>query len=255
MPREDFRPIFVVGSPRSGTSATVLALKEGGKLPGYNEGHLVTLLGDFIAIADRHYHRRRRLMGDERHLLANVPRDVLVGELVDVFEAHYVKLHGSPRFFEKTGDEAMIRMSGTLQEIWPATQFVFAKRRGIENIMSRIRKFPEVDFETHCKRWAGIMIAWSEVRGELRSTLEVDQADMLARPEMVAEQLGEFLELSAEQIAGMAEILGKRRPQRTTDADDDAPALTLDATGWDEGQKAHFRTVCGPAMELFGYDL
>ena len=42
------KPIFILGSPRSGTSIIGLALRNGAGIVGYNEGHILSIIPPLI---------------------------------------------------------------------------------------------------------------------------------------------------------------------------------------------------------------
>lgn len=52
----------------------------------------------------------------------------------------------------------MTLASPIVKELWPSSVFVFAKRRGIENVISRTRKFLGESLENHCADWARNMV-------------------------------------------------------------------------------------------------
>jgi len=65
-------------------------------------------------------------------------------------------------------------------------QFVFMKRREIENVASRMRKF-KFDFAHNCREWATVMEAWLSVReGVAEAALELDQLDVARGPDWSA---------------------------------------------------------------------
>src|SRR6185503_15022510 len=106
----------------------------------------------------------------------------------------------------------------SLLEILPNAKFIFCKRRGIENILSRQTKFAG-DFEAHCQGWAFTMQAWLETAPQLgNSAIMVDQREMAVQPESAAGRIAEFLDLSAEQRDGVVRVLRDRRLEQTRPA-------------------------------------
>lgn len=53
-------------------------------------------------------------------------------------------LHKEKIWVDKTPDPRMIKCVPRLKRAWPNAKFIFVKRRGIENLESRIKKFPYV---------------------------------------------------------------------------------------------------------------
>jgi hypothetical protein len=131
---------------------------------------------------------------------------------------------------------------------------VFCKRRAIENVASRLKKFPAQDFERHCAGWAKIMAAWRAVRTELPAEvyLEVDQQDLIRDTEDISRKLSQLLQLDPEQQRTLTKTFKSRRPQETSKGSA-AQTHSLESVGWSEAQLAMFRRHCGPEMEAYGY--
>ncbi len=244
-------PVFIVGSPRSGTSILAHALLSAG-YAGYNEGNFLSLLHRLDADVDTHF----EIFGSENTevLTAHIDRQALKADLFAVLRAH-VEAHitGEP-WLDKTGNPEMITAIPTLLQLWPDSVFIFAKRRAIENIASRLRKFPNHDFRYHCADWARNMARWREIRAaqpDLRF-LEVDQQDIAAAPAAVARAIAGLLRLPPARERMIADIFARDRPEETR-AGTAARVLSLEATGWGEDMQAVFRQHCGPEMAAYGY--
>src|ERR1700691_4163884 len=97
----------------------------------------------------------------------------------------------------------MIYAAPVFTQMWPSAVFVFAKRRAIENILSRTRKFPSVPFKDHCASWSEAMSAWRSVRDGGVQAIEVDQFDLAHHPAREAERLGAFLDLSRNNVTNL----------------------------------------------------
>lgn len=247
------RPIFVVGSARSGTSILAGALIEGAHIAGFLEGHFLPLALPLVSEAERYYGWKRDLLDDRRYMISNVPLAEIRRELLQVFKRHAETLTGSRRWVDKSPDARMIRAAPLMREIWPDAQFVFAKRRGIENVASRMRKFPHVDFEAHCRLWAESMHAWMDVRGQLSDChIEIEQREIALDPTGTAARLASFLALDPDQHASVARVLRRRRPERTGRIESKR-AVAIDGLGWDERQIELFRRHCDAALRAFGY--
>src|SRR5208283_5389393 len=113
-------------------------------------------------------------------LAAQIDRKLLHGQIADVFKQFTDRLNAGPLWFDKSGNVDMIRAVPTLKRLWPDSVYLFAKRRGIENVVSRVSKFWAHDFEYHCADWAKNMAAWRETRERIPADayLEVDQQDL-----------------------------------------------------------------------------
>jgi hypothetical protein len=172
-------PVFIVGSPRSGTSVLVIALTRAG-YQGYHEGNFLPLMMSVGDMVDRYFAGAGKK--NPKVLAAHVDPALLKSRLQDVFRTVTQELNTGPYWFDKSGNHEMIRAVPILRRLWPESVFIFAKRRGIENLVSRTKKFPTRDFEYHCVDWAKNMSTWREVRAQLPNDTyaEVDQRDLRA---------------------------------------------------------------------------
>ena len=252
--REKTRPVFILGSVRSGTSALGMALRDGAGIVSEHEGHVTTLMQMLFQTLDR-------VVGnfppEARYLINSLDAEDLRSEIKSYFLRFVAKHCPEGLWADKSPDDfegaPAIRSAPTLLEMFPNARSIYCKRRGIENVLSRLTKFPQVPFWYHCQSWAGTIVAWHEVRGLLGDRwIEVSQEDMALKPADVAENLGQFLSLSAAQVEGIRETLSGRRTEQTRPAQE-VRQLGLDETGWSPDNQANFIQHCGHAMELAGY--
>jgi hypothetical protein len=140
----------------------------------------------------------------------------------------------------------MIGAAPFLLECFPRAKFIFLRRNGVSNVLSRMAKFGG-DFQEHCADWAAAMFRWLEVSVALPHFLEVNQEDMLDSPEEVAAEVAGYLGVPA---GGIAESLRTGALEHTGAG---LHRTRLEETGWSADQKALFARDCGAAMALFGY--
>ena len=251
-------PIFIVGSVRSGTSAMMNALREGAGIKGFNEGNFAHLLPALIEAVESHFERFRS-PGDARTrptMVANLPARVVINGIKNVFGAAFIRTFGEGRWLDKTpGGKPMVNACPVLREMFPHARFIFCKRRGVENILSRQRKFPDAAFVNHCRSWAETMTEWHAVRGSLgTSYMEVDQRDMAIDPAGVASKLGSFLDLSEAESDAVRASLSAVRLEQTRPAQDSS-YIDVEETGWTPEEKSIFVDTCGDAMRAYDYPL
>jgi len=244
-------PVFVLGSPRSGTTLLASALRKSG-LNGFNEGHLLNLFVPVRQLIERHFRRHR--VPEKGQLLSNIEVDNFIDSILDVFKTYQTNLNPMEPWFDKTPDGAMITLVPTLVRLWTNASFVFAKRRGIENLVSRVAKFPNATFKEHCSSWAGTMKAWREVRDSGIEGIEIDQYDIAHDPAGTGARLGSFLGLSPEATEKMIAQMRDARPQSTS-AESTRRVLSIETCGWNPGEIASFLSICSGEMEAYGYTL
>jgi hypothetical protein len=253
VPTDNPSPLFVVGSPRSGTSIVVMALLAAG-YSGYNEGNFLGLLTHLRRVTNNYFDTF--WTDDPFTMISRIDRQEFMASIAELFRRILDRENPVAPWLDKSGNPDVIRLIPVLVELWPSAHFIFAKRRGIENITSRVKKFPMYNFEYHCKDWAANMSVWRTVRRDLPSLpcLEVDQQDILRKAAATATQLGDFLNLAAPQRARLLAAFRKERPQQT-DAGSTERVLTLQTTRWSPQQVELFMKHCKQEMDLFGYTL
>jgi hypothetical protein len=244
-------PVFIVGSPRSGTSILAKALLSAG-YSGSHEGNLLSLLHTIERNIDNHF----RIFGTEdpavltAHMTAPLIKAGLFGILRELVDAHYA----GQAWFDKTGNPEMIEAIPILLSLWPNARFVFAKRRAIENIVSRLRKFPSLNFEYHCADWARNMSTWRRItqNNPKIKYIEIDQHDLGQVPEGAAAALATFLELPISIQMKMEAMFRRDRPQETEHGTA-TRILTFESAGWSAEQQQIFRRHCDEQMAAYGY--
>ena len=203
LPASPRHPVFITGSVRSGTSALVDVMWQIG-YEGFGEGQFLSLLHYTDAVVDQHYDRFPST--DPGVLLGCINRWDLKRRLFETFRTVVNDLNPKDPWFDKTADPGMILASPILRKLWPGSVFVFAKRRGIENVISRMKKFPGESFENHCAGWAGSMAEWRNIRQQLPPGcfIEVEQRDMIQQPERTARSLCAFCRWTRARFQALA---------------------------------------------------
>jgi sulfotransferase family protein len=246
-------PVFIVGSPRSGTSALVDVMYSSG-YNGFREGNFLSLLHGVSQLVEQQY--KWYQSDDKRVLLSNVEKNDLKRGLFETFRSIVSSLNAKEPWFDKTGNPEMILAIPTLRELWPSAVFVFAKRRGIENVISRMTKFPGHPFQYHCVNWAKNMSSWRHIREQISRDcfLEVEQRNMVRYPESAARELCTFLGISENLLPAVAQVMDTHRPQETIKGSA-CRMLSLAASGWSDEQVETFLKHCAPEMKAYGYTL
>jgi hypothetical protein len=246
-------PVFIVGSPRSGTSALADAMHSCG-YNGFSEGNFLSLLYLINQLIDRHYGWFPS--DNKKVLLSNVDKDDLKSKLFETFRTVTNSLNPQEPWFDKSGNPEMILAIPILRKLWPGAVFLFAKRRGIENLLSRMVKFPGHSFEYHCANWAKNMASWRAIREKIAPEcfIEVEQLRMVQHPEDVTRELCIFLGASESVWPAVAKVMATNRPQETA-AGSASRTSSLAACGWTSEQIETFLKHCEPEMKAYGYTL
>lgn len=249
-------PIFITGSVRSGTSIVAEGLIKGAGIPGYTEGCFIDIFGIFIrAITTRYKNRESQMLASDI-MLKYVPFDEFKKSYSEWFFDLYKKYSiFEGVFVDKTPTIEVVSSCNDILENIPNSKFIIMKRRPIENIESRLRKFSNFTFEHHCVVWVEIMNEISNLEKTLPKNkfIIIDQYDVSKKPEEIASQIGIFLNLDFNQIEKMKNIFIKSRPENTGGNEDNVKSL--EETGWTESQKKFFLDTCGPVCERFGWSV
>jgi hypothetical protein len=246
-------PVFIVGSPRSGTSILVDVMLSAA-YRGYREGNFLPLIISVNLAIDRHL----KVFGNpgDPVLAAKIDRDRFKDDILQVFKKTVDDLNPVAPWFDKSGNPEMIDAIPAIRSLWPNSVFIFARRRGIENVVSRLKKFPGHGFEYHCHDWAKNMAAWRNMRWRLPSSayIEVDQQDMIQFPAETATAMADFLKLSEDKSSALSNTMQRNRPQETG-AGSAARVYSLASVGWSDKQQEIFLKNCANEMTAFGYTL
>jgi hypothetical protein len=247
------RPVFVIGPVRSGTTALCLALEKGTRYQGFPEGHVLDVAIRLVNAINLHFERKEMIAVRDIYAyhLGNMQSSRFFSETVEM-----VRRLGSgyttPFWFDKTPTYPMVASVPILAVAWPNAKFIFMKRRGLESMRSRLRKFSRVDFRASCTDWALIMAGWRNVRRTVPGRfIEVDQRDLDNDPGAVGISVGELLGLDPPEVDGFVNVLKSERPEATGPSAQTVGALS--ELGWSDEQLDIFREVSGKEMEAYGY--
>jgi hypothetical protein len=248
---EQQHPVFVLGAARSGTSAISTALLKTRYYQGFGEGHLLPL-AHALVLTCASYYRDRSMALEQGTFIRQVPQNLFAMSIRAAFINLVRSTFASTHWLDKTPTKAMVYAAPLMREIWPNARFIFLRRRAVENVVSRMRKFPRTLFRDHCQDWAAVMEAWLNVRTELAdAAIELDHLSLAREPAMIGKQVGDFLGLPRDVQDKFVNSLVSDRLEQTSEAP--TSVYRLDELAWPSEDLKEFRTICGAMMKAYGY--
>jgi len=244
---------YILGSTRSGTSALRNAIWQT-RFKGYGEGHIVPILRDLINSIDAH---RQSGVGTKvpGNALYNIERDRLIRSLFAGYEQYLTEVLHSTYVIDKTPTIDPIKIASELNYFHRDAKFIFCSRRHVDNVASKIKKFPGGSFQSHCAEWTACNLAWRDAKGKLEGNyLEFDYHSLVNTPTEICQSIATYLELTNLEASRMLEYLISKRPDSSINSDNNGH-LRLDQLHWSEEQKQDFLRICDPVGRLFGYGI
>lgn len=243
--------LYILGSTRSGTSALRNAVGKT-RYKGYGEGHLVPILDDIARTVRTH-----RIDGLGARTPGNglfeLRENVLLRHLFHGYEGYLSSVLGSNTIMDKTPTITPIRFAPDLNRFHQAPRFIHCARRHVDNIQSKLKKFPERNLEGHSQEWAACNLAWLEVKEQLEGNyVAFDFYDLVTDQVGTTARIASYLGLDEAETAAMNEYLVSQRPQGASDRDL-TQFLKLSDMSWSQEEKQRFMDICGPVGERLGY--
>lgn len=245
-------PLFILGTTRSGTSVLQLALLSQTRYSGVGEGHFLPLFTKLFAAVESHYEKNAMATQITGTLLHRIPKEAIDNRILAMVKNIYERQFDGEPFTDKTPTLEAIEAAPLIQQIWPKAKIIYCQRRGLENIASKIRKFPDQKFESACREWVACCRAWAQVRPQLSSYLELEQYDMLTKPETVVARIHSYLNLTDTESKDMVDYLTNQRPEQTGATENPKTLATME---WTDSQLAFFKKNCTAEMRKQGYSL
>lgn len=242
--------VYILGTTRSGTSALRGAVFMT-RYKGYGEGHMAPLLTQIMEDVRGYRTGVSGELGDAR---SRLDPDDLLRHLMRGYEGYLAGQLGSDYILDKTPTLGMIEMVPDLNRLHEDARFIFCSRRHVDNIQSKLRKFPDQGFIKSCNSWASCHRTWLEVREELDGNyLEFDFHELATNPTRITNLIAAYLGLDIyrERVI-MNAYLKARRPEGASDRDL-TRFLKLSETGWSAQEMDDFRRICGDMGDRFGY--
>lgn len=244
--------VYVLGSSRSGTSALRNAICMT-RYNGYGEGHMQPLLSRIVSAVEGYGDPEANKTGNARDRL---DAEALLRHLFAGYEAYLAEQQTSGYLLDKTPTSQIVAAVPMLNRYHSAPKFIFCARRHVDNISSKVRKFPNKPFANQCKTWAGCNRSWVELKDQLDGNyLDFDFHELTTAPETIARRIALYLDLSAAEEVAIAAYLTSARPQSDDPGRDLTGYLKFSELDWSAEDKETFLRICGPVGEAMGYGL
>lgn len=241
--------VFIVGSPRSGTSITYYAMREIVGLPGYGESHVFPI---FQRLIHDFYQYAQGFAGQTDIAASRLDTRLMKTSMFAHLHDFYARLYRDGNWVDKTPGGDGIRGIPVILEAFPDAKIIIARRTGIETVNSIMKKF-SVPFDNACTIWSVAAQEIVRIRGLGMKVLEIDQFDMTNDPIGTGQRIGLFLD-KADKAGALAEFFSSRRTDQLSQHNW-TRRVTLDATNWSDADKATFKQICGAMMSEFGYPI
>ncbi len=153
-----------------------------------------------------------------------------------------------------------------LQILYPQVKFIYLVRHPIgvvhDTMLKMKAKGKDTDLKATCLRWKNICESRTYMFGK-DNVLIMKSEDLFREPERTLRSLFSFLNLKMER--GSLVYLKKLITKSEDQANELFRDLKVDLRGsennfreimlgWDERQRSEFMDICGPGMQLLGYD-
>lgn len=234
-------PIFILGNPRTGSSTVSDCLRELLGIQGYHEGQFNNL---------KEYEANKDIA------IGNINRELFFNNILHSFKNTYESLFDDSQkyWIDKTPDSNLYEIKQILY-LWPDSKFIMLKRRSLENIKSRLIKFPSDDFQYHCQSWNNIMQNWYHLDKTLLKDnfIEIEHYDMLFNIEKVAKDITSLLPDYKDKEEQIISFFQTNYNQSTTGKKPEI--VDIDTIGWTDDQKMIHHKTCGETLNLYNYSL
>jgi hypothetical protein len=258
-------PLFVIGSPRSGTTVLATSLAKHSELWASDESDVLFFLfaNGFV---ERSFDRAMAIPGRRWLRREHVSREEFLAHLGLGINALITNRSRGQRWIDHTPRYALI--VETLAEVFPGASFIHILRDGREVVQSMLHfadaaPNPVVgrflrrdvqwatDMRGACEEWSDhVETAMAFCDEQTDRVMVVRYEDLVAEPQEAFRKIHRFLGIADEEAP--ARFLASRRINSSFD---DRPRPSADELWetWDEERRTVFAEVAGPTMLKCGY--
>jgi hypothetical protein len=249
-------PIFILGNPRSGSSAVSACLRNILNIQGYNEGHFLKYITKYKNITNEIFNNLSISEKNKSIAIGNIDKNIFLNNILLAFKKTYESLFDDSKKYwtDKTPDSNLSHIKSLLY-LWPNSKFIMLKRRSLENIQSRTIKFSNVSFDKHCNGWNNLMREWYYLDKKILNNnyIEIEHYDMLFNLNKVADSLVELLPDYSNKKQDIIDFFNTKYHQSTTGKKPEI--LDIATIDWTEEQKKIHNNICGETLALYNYSL
>jgi hypothetical protein len=242
--------VFIVGSPRSGTSALLRAMQTVFALRAHGESHVMPAVAQAIHSLRLYYTRFKSVPNDL--LIHQLPMGHIEAPLLEGVRAFYHKAYEGEGWADKTPTDEAVHSAPIILKVFPDARLIVTRRNGIEVVESYRKKF-NAPFRDACENWARVMEGTRLIHEHCPDILEVDQFDLANAPVPTGQRIAEYLG-QPKRGPQLGAFLTKYREDRLS-THDWAARLTLKDVDWEDGARTEFIRICGPLMAAAGYSM
>jgi hypothetical protein len=239
--------VFILGSPRSGTSITYLSMRRVFGLPGRGESHVMPIFLKMLNQLDEY----KKNIPNPNILLNELNSDEVRVMFVNFLRTFYGDAYSNGSFVDKTPGTDSIYCAPLIKQCFPDAKIIVTKRSGVEVVSSSVRKF-SAPVAQSAKRWVNCMHAIEWATDQMPEMLVIDQYDIANATSEVAARISSHLG-AVEAAPDLVKFFKGTTIEKRSDHDY-SHRLKLSETRWSEQDKAVFREIAGETMERFGYD-
>jgi Sulfotransferase family len=259
-------PVFVIGSPRSGTTVLARALAQHSELWASGESYVLFHLFGPANFAERAFDRAMAIPGPRWLRREEVSREEFLAYVGMGINALMTNRSEGRRWIDHTPVYTLI--ADTLAEVFPGASFIHILRDGREVVHSMLN-FADSLPDPTAARFVDRRVGWAtDMRGACdawRDHVEAAMAfcdqhadratvvryeDLVAEPQQAFRKIHGFLGIADEEDP--ARFLASRRINSSFDDRPRLSGVELWET-WDEQRRNVFAEVAGPTMLKCGY--
>jgi hypothetical protein len=248
---------LVLGSPRSGTTIVGQMVQIGFAVESHGESHVAQGF-ELLSTEAEKYFSQSTAAKTNGTLCNEVPSLFVKAQLILAMRNLYQRIYRGADIVDKTPGNKMLQSLPLFFLAFPQTKVIYCKRRGIENIVSRQRKFPKVSFKGHCEQWSRNIELWKRVKRTISSRLkhedwfiEMEQYELANFGEKCSTEMVKFLEVPGTRLQSIINYQADNVLQKT--AVNHQLAKSIDDTDWSAQDKTTFREICSKVMSECNY--